>query len=335
MFDGNRRWLRLTIMALGNLVLWVAIAALVGLLVSDQMDIGFETELRQVQATAIAAWRGLVEGDLAVPGRSTPLASNPRPTPPTVVTRDSNAASSATSSEAPPAAERPTGAGTGASDTVPEPAATGAPAASVPSTADGPLPDQTAPLESARPGAAGDLSASGTAQGTVQSAGRPSPEPTAILLIRPLLLTDPTFDDLGMLNAEMARSAPGRVVQISYQEDFLSQEIHAFCENKPDLALRNVQAELQKGKLVLTGETTFLGFHIKARVSGTITVLDCRPEIEIRDIAMAGILAPKAIRNQLEQQVLEAMTWYPTDSPLCLEQIVLEESRATIYGYRR
>jgi hypothetical protein len=29
------------------------------------------------------------------------------------------------------------------------------------------------------------------------------------------------------------------------------------------------------------------------------------------------------------------MTWYPADYPLCLEQIVLEETRLTCYGYRR
>lgn len=330
---GNGRWVRLTLIAVGNLVLWVAIAAVVGLLVSDQVDLGLETKLRHVQATAVAAWKGLSEGGLALPGRATPHATDPSPALPPAATRQPSLPAAAIGSEplSSPIA-RPTTEGATAMPPDAEPPAIDGPAAS--STAGGTQPSPTAQLPP-RTGAAADATAVRTGQGTTQSDGRPSSEPTPLLLIRPLLLADPEFHNLATLNAEMARSAPGRVVQIRYQEAMLSQEIRTLCENNPDLPLRNVQVDLRRDQLVLTGQTTFFGFQINASVSGTVAVRECRPEIEIRTITMAGILTPPIVQDQIEQQILEAMTWYPADYPLCLEQIVLEETRATIYGYRR
>lgn len=155
------------------------------------------------------------------------------------------------------------------------------------------------------------------------------------LLTKPLLLADPEFYSLTGLDAEMARSAPGRVVQIRYQEAMLNQEIATLCENNPDLPFRNVHADLQRNQVVLTGEITVLGMQVQAKVTGTVVARDCRPQIEIEAISVAGVLTPQFVRNQIEQTVLDTMTWYPADYPLCLEQIVLEETKATLYGYHR
>jgi hypothetical protein len=334
MFNGKGRWYWLTFLALGNLVLWMATAAVVGLLVSDQMDLGFETELRQVQATAIAGWRELSTGEFALLGRSTPLASSARPSPTPLATRQPAPTSGVTWAEplASPA-EDPTSEEANAAGTIPEFSASGVPATSSSSTAAGSLSGPAALLESTE--STRDGSAVGKGQGTAQGTGRPSPQPTLALLTQPLLLADPEFHSLAALNAEMARSAPGRVVQIRYQETVLSREIRTVCENNPDLPLRNVQVDLRRDQLVLTGEITVLAFQVNAKVSGTVVARDCRPQIQINTIAMGGVLTPQVVRDQIEQQVLEAMTWYPADYPLCLEQIVLEDTRATIYGYRR
>ncbi len=46
-------------------------------------------------------------------------------------------------------------------------------------------------------------------------------------------------------------------------------------------------------------------------------------------------MAPTFIKERVAGMLLQAVTWYPDDHPLCLEQIVLEESRVTVYGHRR
>jgi hypothetical protein len=46
-------------------------------------------------------------------------------------------------------------------------------------------------------------------------------------------------------------------------------------------------------------------------------------------------MTPKIVKDQVQDMVLEAMAWYPEDYPLCLEEIVLEDSQATVYGFRR
>ena len=41
------------------------------------------------------------------------------------------------------------------------------------------------------------------------------------------------------------------------------------------------------------------------------------------------------IRRDIIEMIAEAMTWYPSDFPMCLDQIVLAENHATVYGHRR
>ena len=344
--SGNGRWYWLTILALGNLVLWVAIAVLVGLLVSDQVNLGLETELRQVQATAVAAWKGLSERELAPPVRSTPVASNPRPTPRSSATSPAGQSSGNVQSEvALPTTEdvatREVATEGGASrGTDPEPTSPAATvvAASQPTTAaaratSASRPSPTLSPEPTANEAARDQSAAAAGAGTTQDASPPSMGPTPTLLTQPLLLADPPFQNLAMLRAEMERSAPGRVVQIRYHEAVLSAEIRRLSENSPELPFRNVQTDLLRDQVLLTGEMTVLGFRVQTQVRGTVTARDCRPEIEIQSIAVGGVLTPQYVRDRIEQEVLEAVTFFPADYPLCLEQILLEDTRATILGY--
>jgi len=51
----------------------------------------------------------------------------------------------------------------------------------------------------------------------------------------PLLLADPPFTDLSLIDAEMSRSALSRPVQIRYAEDALNQEITGLLENESPL----------------------------------------------------------------------------------------------------
>ena len=151
----------------------------------------------------------------------------------------------------------------------------------------------------------------------------------------PLLLADPENSNLALLDAEMDRSAPDRAVQIRYQESALNAEIAALWRNNPDLPYRDVWVDLMRDQVVITGKITVLGFGVNGEVTGQVTVKDCVPVLEIERVGIAGVMTPSFVRDQVESMVLEAMTWYPADYPLCVEQIVLEETRATLYGYRR
>ena len=133
----------------------------------------------------------------------------------------------------------------------------------------------------------------------------------------------------------MGRSAPNRAVQIRYQEEALNREIATLWTNNPDLPFRDVHVDLQRNRAVITGRTTVLGFQVNAAVTGNVSVHECQPQLEIETVSVAGVLTPKFVKDQVEEMILEAVAWYPADYPLCLEQIVLEETRATVYGYRR
>lgn len=273
----NTHWVWLTLFALVNLVFWAGLAAAVGLIGSDRLDLGMESLAREGQASAVAFWEQLVP-------------KNARPTPvPTTL------------SQAPPPAET--------AENTPQPALAGA-------VENGPQ---------ATPAAVTVLSSDDT----------PTPEPEATQVRSPLLLADPKISSLAALNAEMNRSAPNRAVQIRYQEEALNREIAILWTNNPELPFRDVDVDLQHNQVIITGQAIVLGFRVSAEVTGSVSAQDCRPQLEIETVSVAGMMTPQFVKDQVEEIVLEAMAWYPADYPLCMEQIVLEETRATIYGYRR
>jgi hypothetical protein len=137
------------------------------------------------------------------------------------------------------------------------------------------------------------------------------------------------------MDAEIRRSAVGRPVQIRYRETALNQEISAVLAGYPHLPYHNVRADLQRDKVTLTGDVTVLGFEMSTTVQGKVVARACLPEVEIESVAIEGMLTPRFVKDQVRQIVEESLSWYPADYPLCLEQIVVEEDRATIYGSRR
>jgi hypothetical protein len=173
------------------------------------------------------------------------------------------------------------------------------------------------------------------ADSSASPGSQPTAQPVATLVSTPLLLADPEISNLAVLDAEMDRSAPDRAVQIRYQESTLNAEIATLWRNNPDLPYRDVWVDLMRDQVVITGRITVLGFGVNGEVTGQVVVKDCVPMLEIERLRIAGVMTPTFVRDQVESMVLEAMTWYPADYPLCVEQIVLEETRATLYGYRR
>jgi hypothetical protein len=169
----------------------------------------------------------------------------------------------------------------------------------------------------------------------ILSTPTPTVIPTEAPIRRPLLMANPEFKNLNSLDGEMKRSAVGRPVQIRYQEEALNQEIAALIDNNPSLPYSDVYVDLKRDQVVVRGNTVVLGFQVSAEVTGRVTVSDCRPQVEIESISLVGLLAPTFVQDQIKDMFLEALDWYPADYPLCLEQIVLEEGRATVYGHRR
>jgi hypothetical protein len=137
------------------------------------------------------------------------------------------------------------------------------------------------------------------------------------------------------MDAAIRRSATGRPVQIRYREAALNREIAALLVSYPQLPYRNVQADLQRDELTLTGDVTALGLEMPTEVKGSVVAHNCLPEVVVESVSIAGVLTPRVVKDQVRRIIQESLSWYPPDYPLCLEQIVLEEDRATIYGSRR
>jgi hypothetical protein len=156
----------------------------------------------------------------------------------------------------------------------------------------------------------------------------------------PLLMRDLQFSDLVYMDQEMGRSAVGRPVQIRYDEETLNQEIVGLLQRQREssqdpLPYQNVNVDLRRDHVVVTGDVTLLGFEVSTEIMGTVIAMDCLPQMDIQSVSVGGALTPGFVKNQIRELLMDALKWYPANHPLCLEQIILEEDRATIYGYRR
>jgi hypothetical protein len=282
----------LLIFAACNLVFWIAVAIVVALLVSDEVDLGVETLLRERQATAaVVLEQVIVRTPVATPRAEPTLVShNPKPA-------ETKAVQSRTATASP-------------------------------------LPPSPTPSPTLRIQPTQDLSPPSTPTPQPSPAVE-LPQPTETPVRSPLLMSDPGFGDLGQMSQEMNRSATGRAVQIRYIEETLNETIAALLQSKPDLPYDNVYVDLKRDQVVVTGDVTVLGFDVHTEVMGTVVARDCLPEMEIHSVSIAGVLTPGFVKDQVKKLLLEALDWYPADYPLCLDQIVLEEDRATVYGHRR
>ncbi len=293
MSDRISRWHCLTILAIVNLVFWVAVAVVVGLAATDMVNLGIETFVREHQATVVTLWK-----------QASPKASGPatRPALPTVAMEKA----SETPAQPPAAITTPS----------PQRQATSVVRAGA----------------TPQPQPAGSTTRPSTPAGNTAP---PPPQPTAALSSSPLLLAEPAFDSLMHLNAEMNRSAVGRAVQIRYGEAMLNQELTSLLASYPDLPYHDLHVQLNRDQVVIQGKITVMGFDVSAQVSGIVVARDCLPQAQVQAVSIVGVSTPGLVKQEVEKIILELLNWYPADYPLCLEQIVVEEGRVTIYGFRR
>jgi hypothetical protein len=302
----SNRWSCLTVFAIANLLFWVGVTVAVGLIVSDAVDLGVETFVRERQATAAALWKQVSSSDPGAPARppgtayvppTEAEADGPQPTP----------AGSQTDTPTPlptmqvytPGADKETGA-------IPRPS-----------------PEEP----TAQP--------SKTASNSSVPPQNPTPKATETPSSSPLLLADPNVDKLMRLDSEMHRSASGRPVQIRYQEAALNRELNLLLAANPDLPYHNLSVDLQRDLVHLVGDVTVVGFDVNTVVQGNVYASECVPKVEVESVAIAGVVTPGFVKAGVMELISESLSWYPSDYPLCLEQIILEDGRLTVYGSRR
>jgi hypothetical protein len=174
-----------------------------------------------------------------------------------------------------------------------------------------------------------------SASADTEAEGAAASRPQATPVRSPLLLSDIELGDLAYFDEEMRRSAVGRAVQIRYSERMLNQEMQKFLETRSELPYRDVEVDLQRDQVVLAGNVLVMGFDVRTEVVGSVVAEDCVPRLETQSVSIAGVLTPGFVKEQVREIADGALSWYRADYPLCIDQIVLEEDRATLYGHRQ
>ena len=106
-------------------------------------------------------------------------------------------------------------------------------------------------------------------------------------------------------------------------------------EAREELPFDDVRLELGRDQVTASGLSTVLGLQVATEVVGNVVAVNCLPQLQVDEVSVAGVLAPGFFANLIRESLVDAMNWYPTNSPLCLEQIILEEGRVSVYAHRR
>lgn len=301
----KKRKIWLALLAAVNLLLWGAAAYSVSLVAGDRLDLGIESSVRDVQSTAIAAWNANRPGASAS-GAAGPGGAVARPeTPPDGST--------------PPAEQLPPQ----PQPATPLPQAGTAAAEAATALADDPvvaLQPEPTPLQGE--------------PASLPESGKPAAA-FSVPITTPLILADPPFHDLTGLDEELAASAAGRTVQVRYLETSLQREIALLLEGRTDLPFQNARLELRTGQVVIVGDLSVLGVPIHAEVKGTLVASECRPWVDVGSVKIGWLFTPVAVRDQVERQIGEVLEWYPEGYPLCVDRIITQDDRVTLYGHRR
>lgn len=150
-----------------------------------------------------------------------------------------------------------------------------------------------------------------------------------------LVLSDPGFSGLMQAGSSMELAPRGQRVEIHYEEAALNEEIAALLAGAGDLPYRNVRISLHSDRILVTGEVTVLGLHMNAELLGTLIAEECALRMDIQGLSVGGVLTPRFMKNQASTIAVQALDWYPADSPVCLDEVVLGNGAVTVYGYRR
>jgi hypothetical protein len=293
-------WSWLALFAACNLMFWIAAAIAVGILAGDKVNLGVESYVRARHGTVIAALQQITPR----PARTAAVRSGVQPT------------------------SRPERSATPPSQPTRPPILAGQPTTEPLQPAQSPQPPTATP----------QVRATSLTKPTAKPTASPAlltPEPAVAAVREPLLLSDPDTASFAEIDAEMGRSAAGRPVQICFSEAALNREMAALLASSPDLPYHNLYVDLKRDHLVLTGDVAVLGFQVSAEVEGALVARDCLPQAEIDSISIAGLVTPEFVKDGIQDIIVDALGWYPADYPLCLEQIVVEEDRLTVYGSRR
>lgn len=323
----------LTAFVIANLVFWILVAVAVGVLANDLVDLGIESFFRESGSALVSL--GVApppSGDTAqavAPGATAPQAALVEPVEPAEEGAGFKESGEGTLAPASPTQawaepEEPAGAGGN-----PAPSMEMTPYATRTPRAQSGAPTEAVPAEAvpAQPTIAP------TQAPQNQAAGSSLPSPA--LEADPLVLVDPDVDRLNRLDAEIRQSAVGRPFEIQMAEDALNEQLAVALARYGGLPYTGVSADLKPGQVVLSGKVRVIGMELPAEVRGTVVAVGCRPAVQIDSVTVGGILTPKFVKQQVVQLVEDSLDWYPADYPLCIEQIVIEENRAILYGSRR
>jgi len=151
----------------------------------------------------------------------------------------------------------------------------------------------------------------------------------------PLIIQDPTPEELEALGQELYTLKSGHLVEIVLHEGAAQSLVEHYLTQYPDLPVTNLSVRFHQDELGLIGDVNMSGLALKAEARLQIWALNCGPQARIVRVTVGGFFSPKALRDQLAQVLEKALIYNPEDLSICVEEITIQPGIMTIRGTTR
>ncbi len=155
----------------------------------------------------------------------------------------------------------------------------------------------------------------------------PSPTPTST----PTPISTTTGPSTSAITPQ-ATTAPEKLALIITEKEANRLAAEALAKQQ-DIAIDNLQVDFRPGELYVSGDTVIGFFKLNIGILASVTPLDGRPEVTIKDIYVNGERATGFIRDQIEAIIapqLDQLATVSTD--FYVEAITITDDRMIITG---
>jgi len=118
-------------------------------------------------------------------------------------------------------------------------------------------------------------------------------------------------------------------VEVTDQE--AAETIAWYLEGHPNVPFRDPQVSIRPEGVTAEGVAEILGLRIGISGRAAIRLRDGAPLVTLEDLHLAGLAVPGFVRDRIQTEI-DAQFSLAQNLPVLIEEIRLEEGRATILG---
>jgi hypothetical protein len=152
----------------------------------------------------------------------------------------------------------------------------------------------------------------------------------------PTVVVEPRLEpDIGVLRQKLIEGGhSGQPFRVEVTDQEAAETIAWYLSNHPNIPFREPQVTIWPSGISAQGVAEIAGLRVGLTGRAAIELTDGVPLVTLADLDVAGIAVPGFVKDRIQAEI-DAQFGLAQDLPLIIDEIVLEEGRATVEGVIR